>query len=234
MSLKKTEIAKKNAAKDAAELIQEGMIIGLGSGSTALFFIEHLIERCRNGLKISAVATSQESYKKALEGGIPMRDINELTFLDIAVDGADEIDQNHQMIKGGGGALLREKIVANMSNEMLVIVDESKLKEFLGQFPLPVEILPFAHKVTIHLLKEIGHIGHLRLTKEKKPYITDNGNFIYDINLHFPCKDPESVDQQIRRIPGVIETGLFIDLAGRVIVGYADGKVNVLKNKSQT
>lgn len=223
MTLKSSEIAKKAAAKAASELIQEGMIIGLGTGSTALFFIEYLIDRHRNGLKISAVATSEESYKKALEGGIPMLDINSLTFLDVTVDGADEIDKNRQMIKGGGGALLREKIVATMSKEMIVIVDSTKVKESLGQFPLPIEITPFAHAVTIHHLNALGWKGHLRLTKEKKAYFTDNGNLIYDIQLDYPCEDPKRINDEIRNIPGVVETGFFLDLAGRVITGFPDG-----------
>lgn len=228
MTLKSSEIAKKAAAKAASELVKGGMIIGLGTGSTALYFIEYLIDRYRQGLKISAVATSEDSYKKAKEGGIPMQDINSLTFLDLTVDGADEIDKNHQMIKGGGGALLREKIVATMSKEMIVIVDDAKIKDYLGHFPLPVEILPFAHAVTIHHLNALGWKGRLRLTKEKKAYFTDNGNLIYDIDLEYPCEDPKTINDEICAIPGVIETGFFLDLAGRIVVGFPDGSIKLV------
>lgn len=223
--------AKKVVGYAAADLIEDGMSVGLGTGSTALFFIERLIERCRNGLRISALATSKASHQIALEGGIPLIDIEQLKSLDITVDGADEIDQNQQIIKGGGGALLREKIAAAMSREMVVIVDSSKVKEYLGAFPLPVEILPFAHQATINHLNKMGYQGRIRQTAESKPYFTDNGNLVYDINLSYPCQKPDEDNLKIRSIPGVIETGFFLNMADRIFVGYPDGEVKVISKK---
>lgn len=221
------DIAKKAAGYAAADLIQNHMKVGIGTGSTAFYFIERLGILCNNGLSIEAVATSQKSEDLAKKAGIPIRNIDRFVSLDIAVDGADEIDPQKRMIKGGGGALLREKIIASMSKEMVVIVDKQKVVEKLGSFPLPVEIIPFGWKATTHHLEKHGFKGNIRQTKEGKDYITDNGNLIYDI--HFPSllSNPEQVEQKIRNIPGVIETGFFFNLAGRVIIGKPDGKVEI-------
>lgn len=221
------QIAKKSAGYAAAAFIQDGMIVGLGSGSTAAFFIERLIERCRNGLKILAVATSSRSESLAREGGITIIDINTLSSIDLTVDGADEIDKNKRMIKGGGGALLREKIVASMSKEMVVVVDETKLVDRLGKFPLPVEIVPFAYTATIHRIEQLGHSGKLRINASGEQYMTDNGNYIYDINFKNFIADPEQLHHRLREIVGVVESGLFIHLAGRVVVGYNNGNVEI-------
>jgi len=219
--------AKKAAGYAAAELIQENMTIGLGTGTTAFYFIERLGERCRQGLHISAVSTSQKSWDLAREAGIPIRDIDSYTSLDLVVDGADEIDSQKRMIKGGGGALLREKIVATMSKEMIVIIDRQKLVEKLGAFPLPLEIVSFAWKATVLHIQDLGFKGAIRQTKEGKSYITDNGNLIFDIHFPSPISNPEEIDRQIRKIPGVLETGFFFNLAGKVIIGYSDGKVEI-------
>lgn len=220
--------AKDAAGKAAVELVKDGMLVGLGTGSTAACFIQHLIERCRQGLKINAVATSNKSQQLAQAGGIPFVDINEVIKLDLTIDGADEIDPKKRMIKGGGGALLREKIVATMSREMIVIVDESKLVPQLGAtMPLPVEIVPFAHMVTARKLESLGFFGKFRILANGQPWITDNGNYILDIALPKQNFNPESANLQIRSIPGVVETGLFINIAGRVVVGYQDGRVEI-------
>ena len=142
------EKIKQAVGHKAADLIQDGMLVGLGTGSTVFYFIEKLIERVKDGLHIRAVSSSLRSAELASKGGIPLIDINTLSHLDITVDGADEIDHEKRMIKGGGGALLREKIVASMSKEMIVVVDESKLSAKLGRCKLPVEVIPFAHEVT--------------------------------------------------------------------------------------
>lgn len=222
-----SDTAKKAAANAAIDFIKNDMIVGLGTGSTTTFFIQKLIERCKNGLHISAVATSQRSQDQALEGGIRMLNINDLTSIDIAVDGADEIDPKKRMIKGGGGALLREKIVANMSREMVVIIDESKRVKTLGQFPLPVEIVPFAYKATQYKLEKLGYFGTLRKNTANQIYITDNGNYIFDINFDLPCNTPEHENDRIRSVPGVVETGFFFNLAGRVVTGFNDGHVEI-------
>jgi len=221
--------AKEAVGKAAAALIQNGMLVGLGTGSTAHYFIQHLIERTRNSdLKINAVATSERSTHQAREGGIPLVDINTITHLDITVDGADEIDHQKRMIKGGGGALLREKIIASISHEMVVIIDEEKLVDRLGHFPLPIEIVPFAHQLTLSRIKNLGYQGNFRKTSSNELYLTDNGNYIIDI--HFPncCQSPEKDQDTLSSIPGVVETGFFFHLAGRVLIGKADGTVLLL------
>ena len=177
-------LAKKAAGYAAADLIQGGMVVGLGTGSTTAFFIEALARRHREGLKITAVATSEQSKRQAEHLGIPMLDPEIITILDVTVDGADEIDPAKNMIKGGGGALLREKLLAQSSREMIVIVDETKLVDHLGDHPLPVEIAPFVYRTTIQRLQNNGYQGALRMTRENTPFVTDNGNFIFDINSH--------------------------------------------------
>ena len=217
---------KKAAGFAAAELIENGMLVGLGTGSTVYYFIEKLIDRVKEGLSIRAVSSSIASENQAKEGGIPCADINTITSIDLTVDGADEITSEKVMIKGGGGALLREKILANISREMIVIVDESKVVEKLGKHPLPVEILPFARGAIIDKIKKLGFQGSLREHNKNGPFITDNGNMIYDI--HFEClrDDPEKDHEKLLRIPGVLETGFFFNLAGRVIIGKDDGTVD--------
>lgn len=219
-------LAKESVGKAAAALIQSDMLVGLGTGSTAECFITSLIERHRQGLNITAVATSQRSYEQAAAGGIPMRNMTEVLSVDLTVDGADEIDSQKRMIKGGGGALLREKIIASISNEVVIIVDESKLVDQLGTFPLPVEIVPFAYKAIINKIESIGYSGNLR-QRDNKNYITDNGNFIFDIHFKQKLTNPEEDQKKIRSIPGVVETGLFFNLANRVLIGCSDGSVKV-------
>lgn len=223
----KSDEAKAAAGFKAAELVAESTQIGLGTGSTAYYFLKRLGERCKQGLKVTGYATSHKSEAVAREFGIPLGDVNQIKYLDLAVDGADEIDPEKRMIKGGGGALLREKMIASMSREMIVVVDENKLVKHLGMFPLPVEIVPFAYSSTLYKLQSIGFGGVLRKINGD-PYITDNGNYIYDIKLTYPCLDPEKLHDSIRSIPGVVETGFFFKLAGRVIVGRRGGVVDIL------
>ncbi|MFQ5729024.1 MAG: ribose 5-phosphate isomerase A [Waddliaceae bacterium] len=220
-------IGKKAAAKAAVDLIKEGMVIGLGTGSTAEYFISHLAERCRSGLHITAVATSIPSKEQAKSEGIPIIDINSRISIDIAVDGADEIDPQKRLIKGGGGALFREKIVAGMSKEFIVIADESKLVDHFGRFPLAVEISPFAYRATLSKLEDHGYPGTLRQNSKRENFLTENGNYIVDINLPYPCTDPEKDDGHIRCIPGVIESGFFFNMAGRIIVGFFDDHIEI-------
>lgn len=220
-------VAKMAAGKAAAELVQEGMLIGLGTGSTAFFFIEALGKRCREGLKISAVATSQQSSRQAQLAGIPIEDPDTITTLDLTIDGADEIDHHKNMIKGGGGALLREKLLAHSSREMVVIIDETKLVDQLGTFPVPVEIARFAYHTTLERLKSKGYYGILRLTRDNAFYITDNGNYIVDIQFNAPITAPIEIHESLKGITGVLETGLFFNVANRVVIGYLDGFVKV-------
>lgn len=219
------ENCKKAAAEKALSFIKDGMIVGIGTGSTAYYFIEKLIQACKAGLKIQAVASSEWSMDIARKGEIPLLDINSVKSLDIYIDGADEIDPEKRMIKGGGGALVREKIAANMSKEKIIIIDESKLVPQLGRRSLPVEIIPFGSAATIHQIERLGYMGFLRL-KNNAPYITDNHNLIYDVHLP-ENSQPERVHQQITSIPGVVDTGFFFNLADRVIIGFLDGSVVV-------
>jgi ribose 5-phosphate isomerase A len=218
-------VIKKAVGYKAAELIESGMRVGLGTGTTAFYFIERLIQRYKEGLHIQAIASSEHSFQQATQGGIPMLGSDEITSLDVTVDGADEIDPQKRMIKGGGGALAREKIVAAMSREMIVIVDESKLVSSLGKSKLPVEILPFASQATLHHIKKAGYQGEFRRQTDKSLYVTDNGNLIVDIHFEALRVSPEEDHETLIHIPGVVETGFFFHLAGRVIVGFADGQV---------
>ena len=222
-------LGKEAAATAAAALVKDGMTIGLGTGSTAALFIHALIKRIKNeNLRITAMPTSVKSAEYALAGGIPLCDIKHTTSLDIDFDGADKINRQKQMIKGGGGALLREKIVAKMSREMVVIIDESKLCDTLGHFPLPVEIAPFAPEATRHALHQLGYEGKIRIKNDGAPYITDNGNYIIDITKPESFPSPETDDARLRSVPGVLETGFFLNLAGRVLIGHANGTVKVM------
>lgn len=205
--------------------MQEGMLVGLGSGTTALFFIESLAQRCREGLHITAIPSSNLSMEIARKGGISIYPMDKFTTLDLAIDGADEIDPQNRMIKGGGGALVREKIIASSSKEMVVLVDESKLVDKLGRFGLPVEIIPFGWRATKEKLASLGHIGELRKSSNGTSFLTDNGNYILDIHFPQPLGKPEEIHTQILCTPGVVDTGFFFHLAGKVLIGYVDGRV---------
>ncbi|CCB86264.1 MULTISPECIES: ribose-5-phosphate isomerase RpiA [Parachlamydia] len=219
-------LAKEAAGRTAAQFIESGMLVGLGTGTTTHCFIEALGKRCQEGLRIQALASSERSATLAREQKIPLLQTDQVTYLDITVDGADQIDPQKRMIKGGGGALLREKILASISKEMVVIVDSSKVVEQFGSFPLPVEMVTFAYQATIKKLNALGYTGKLR-EKGGIPYVSDNGNYIFDISLPKPCLTPEKENQQIRAIPGVVETGFFFGLAGRVLIGFPDGRVEI-------
>lgn len=218
---------KNNVGQAAAALVEPGMVVGLGTGSTAAYFVKHLIERCRKGLKVHAIASSQAIAAQAAQGGIPLLDPHQVSSLDLTVDGADEIDTLKQMIKGAGGALVREKILAGMSREMIVIVDESKLVSQLGKAKLPVEVIPFGHLATQCHIQKLGWKATLRTDREKKPFVTDNGNYLYDIHFDHPRSHPEKDHETLISLPGVVDTGFFFHLAGRVIIGFFDGQIVV-------
>ncbi len=224
LDMTKQEEIKRSLGEKAATFVESGMLVGLGSGTTATHFIDSLIKRYQEGLKITAVSSSISSLERARSGKIPVVDMKEVSEIDLTVDGADEVDSKNRMIKGGGGALTREKIIASSSKKMIVIIDESKLVKVLGCFGLPLEILPFGYLATIQKIQKLGYTGNLR-KKENAPYITDNGNYIFDIHVPDAFPHPEKDHQQIINIPGVIETGFFFNLPSAILVGYLNGKI---------
>ncbi len=216
---------KKAAAERAASYIQDHSIVGIGTGSTVYYFIEKLIEKVKNGLDVQAVFSSKKSEEQALKGGIKTLSLDKLREIDITVDGADEIDNKFQMIKGGGGALFREKILASSSKKMIVIVDHSKVVDTLGKCVLPIEVLPFGVSATLFKLEKLSYVGSLREQSPGNLFITDNGNYIFDIKLREPAKDAKTLHQKLIEIPGVIETGLFFDVSKHLIIGNSNGTV---------
>ncbi|HRP33012.1 MAG TPA: ribose-5-phosphate isomerase RpiA [Agriterribacter sp.] len=213
--------AKQAAAHKAVEYIKDGMVVGLGTGSTAYWAIQYLAERVKQGLRVTTVATSAETEKIARECGIVVEEIDSVGSIDIDIDGADEIDAGMNLVKGGGGALLREKIVAAASREFIVIAGGNKRVDTLGKFPLPVEVIPFGWKHTAKQLAALGCTPSLR-KKDGQNFITDSGNYIID--CHFgSIPEPATLQQQINNIAGVVENGLFVKMATRVVLGYDDG-----------
>lgn len=215
------------AGKKAVDWIKNGMIVGLGSGSTAECFIRSLIEACKKGLKIQAVSSSRASADLAKKGGIEVLDINTVPRIDITVDGADEIDLKKRMIKGGGGAHVREKILASSSKEMVVIVDETKLVPEIGRGKLPIEVLFYGSPATRMKIEQLGYKVKWRLNEDETLFTTENGNLILDLFFDSPPEMPEELHQTLINIPGVVDTGFFFNLAGRVIVGHPDGTTEV-------
>ena len=223
--------AKFVAAKRAADYVQSGMRVGLGTGSTAAWLVRCLGEKVREeGLRFRGVPTSTRTAELAREVGIEVISLDEAGWLDLTIDGADELDSELNLIKGGGGALLQEKIVATTSDEMIVIADAAKHVETLGAFPLPVEVIPFGWTASQALLEEalvtmdvLGRKTTLRMNGER-PYITDEGNYILDLHLS-RIGNARQLAMLVNQIPGVVENGLFIDICDRVIIGYGDGRV---------
>jgi ribose 5-phosphate isomerase A len=217
--------------------VQDGMKVGLGTGSTADAFLEVLAPRVRGGLNITGAATSERTAVRAKTLGIPVASLEQLVPLDITVDGADETDRSLNLIKGGGGALLREKIVANSSKRMIVIADGSKLVERLGRFSLPVEVAEFGHAVTARGLAEcLGDLGYrqapltLRM-KDGAPYKTDGGNVIYDCAFG-SIRNPAALATALKAITGVVEHGLFIGLASTLVIAHTPENVEVIERKA--
>lgn len=218
---------KQLAAEKAVGYVEDGMKVGLGTGSTAYWAIRKLGERVSEGLKITAVATSRASEEQARELGIPLVAFGDIDSLDLTIDGADELDSSLQLIKGGGGALLREKIVASNSTRMIVIADEGKVVNTLGKFPLPVEIVPFAWEWTVAELAKLGCQPELRRSGEEL-YKTDNGNYIADCRFEAIEAAPK-LALTIQNIPGVVDHGLFIGIAAMAIVGKLDGTIEIIE-----
>jgi len=220
------EDMKKIAAEKAVERVDNGMIVGLGTGSTVEYAIKKIGERIKTGLKIDGIPTSLRTKKFAKECGINLVDLNEYNEIDLTIDGADEVDSYLNLIKGGGGALTREKIIAYHSKKEIIIVDETKIVKRLGVGThLPVEITKFGWNATKKSLEELGCTADLRKIMDEV-YITDNSNYILDCDFG-KINEPEGLEKQINSIPGVIENGLFIGLADEVIVGSKQGVITL-------
>lgn len=220
------------AAKAALEFIKPGMKVGLGTGSTAAWFVQLLGNLVNNeGLDIIGVPTSSRTRDLASSLNIPLTTLDEAGWLDVTVDGADEFDANLNLIKGGGGALLQEKIVASASNQMVVISDASKQVDTLGAFALPVEVVVFGWRSTESTIEEVlegADVANRRISlreEDGKPYVTDEGHYILDLHLN-RIGEPQALAEALNRIPGVVETGLFVLMADTVLVGYDDGNVH--------
>lgn len=207
---------KESVAIEAIQYIEDDMKVGLGTGSTMYYAIKHLGERVKEGLNIVCVPTSEKTAEWAEKFEIPLSDFSEIRSLDIAIDGADEVDENLQLIKGGGGALLREKIVADAAKKFIVIVDESKVVKTLGKFKLPIEVIPFGWKITAQSIESLGCKAILR-KKEEEIFVTDNQNYILDCDFS-EIHHPEQLNHALKSIVGVVETGLFINMTKKVLV----------------
>ncbi|MEX0285332.1 MAG: ribose-5-phosphate isomerase RpiA [Paracoccaceae bacterium] len=225
--------AKFVAAKRAADYVEDGMRVGLGTGSTAAWLVRCLGEMVRDeGLRFKGVPTSARTAHLAREVGIEVTSLDEARWLDLTIDGADEFDGDLNLIKGGGGALLQEKIVATASDQMVVIADVGKEVETLGNFPLPVEVIPFGWQTTQALIEEtlvsmdvLGRAASLRMNGAA-PFVTDEGNHILDLHLN-RIGNPRQLALVLNQMPGVVENGLFIDICDTVVIGFGDGRVEL-------
>tara|TARA_B100000886_G_scaffold286927_1_gene211505 strand:+ start:63 stop:758 length:696 start_codon:yes stop_codon:yes gene_type:complete len=229
---------KQIVANAAIKEVKSNMILGLGSGSTAALMIKSLADEIRAGkLKnIKGVATSFQSEVLALELDIPLIDLTSVSQIDLAIDGADEVDPRFQLIKGGGGCHVREKLVASKANQLLIVVDETKLVQNLNKsFPLPVEVLPNAWKQVQGVISEMNGSSILRMANKKAgPVVTDQGNLILDVLFNDGIKNPKDIEMSINNIPGVLENGLFVDLTDQVLVGKIENNIPVVFSPSKS
>jgi len=216
------EKEKEAAGRAAAELVQEGEIVGLGTGSTAYFTIIALGERVKAGLKIVGIPTSVQTGDLARTVGIPLTTLDDQPEIDITIDGADEVDPELNLIKGGGGALTREKVIATASKRMVVVADSSKVVPMLGKFPLPLEVIAFARTVVEKKISALGATPKLRTRPDGSPFLTDNGNQIVDCGFR-AIPDPPALARVLSDMPGVVEHGLFIHIAKLALVGRQGG-----------
>ncbi|RSD28751.1 ribose-5-phosphate isomerase RpiA [Mesobacillus subterraneus] len=206
---------KQLVGEKAVEYIKDGMVVGLGTGSTAYYMIKKLGKLVQEGLNIKGIPTSKQTAALASEHGITLVDFKNVKQIDIAIDGADEFDADLNLIKGGGGALLREKIIANAASAFIVIADSSKAVKKLGGFPLPVEIVKFGADMTLQKIAGLGCEPRIRVDGNQA-YITDNGNYIIDCDFQ-EIQSPEELESQLNMIPGVVENGLFVNMAESLI-----------------
>jgi ribose 5-phosphate isomerase A len=215
--------AKRAAAQAACAFVKDGDVVGLGTGSTADLAVQHLGELVQKGLRIRGVPTSLRTAGHAREVGIPLVELSDVEAIDVTIDGADEVDPRLDLIKGLGGALLREKVVASITRRQIIVVDPSKIVDRLGtRSPLPVEVLPFGAPVVARKLAAKGMRATLR-QKDGRAFVTDNGNHVLDVRFDHGIGAPHSLERDLNNIPGVVENGLFLGLTWKVIVGEANG-----------
>lgn len=222
------DLVKQALGQAALNFIKPNMLVGLGTGTTAAHFIQAIAKKCEKGLKIKAVASSNESNLLAKNLKIPLVDISEIDTLDIYVDGADEVDKDKQMIKGRGGALLKEKILASFSKKTIIMIGQKKYVEKLGKCLLPVEITKFAKNLTKNRLDKLGYSSKYRMDKNSDIFVTDEQNYILDVKLTNLIQDPVGLSKKIKSIPGVVESGLFIDLLNTLIIANTDAKIEII------
>ena len=223
-------LPKEVAGRRAAEYIETGMVVGLGTGSTAEFAIRAIGERVAAGLEVKAIPTSEASAQLAGELGITLTTLEDDPAVDLTIDGADEVDPDLDLIKGLGGALLREKIVAAATARQVIIIDPSKLVKKLGtQAPLPIEVVPFSWSLVCNRLSERGIEPTLRMQQAEQPFVTDNGNYIIDGRFPEGIDDAQATDIWLNTLPGVVENGLFVAMTHLVVIGEADGTSRVIE-----
>jgi len=216
------EKEKEAAARESLRFVRDGDIVGLGSGSTAAYAVRFLAERMRVGLKIRGIPTSVRTQQLATGLGIPLTTLDEVEQVDVTIDGADEIDPKLRLIKGGGGALLREKIIASASRQLVIVADSSKQVAVLGKFPLPVEVIPFAQKLVAKRIEALGATVKLREYADRNPLVTDEGHHILDCSFG-QIPDPPALARELDSMPGVVEHGLFIGMASVALIGTESG-----------
>lgn len=216
--------AKQIVGEKAVEFVKDGMVLGLGTGSTVHYTIQKLGKLVKEGLNIKGIPTSIQTERLAKEVGIPITNFSEIEGIDLAIDGADEVNPKLELIKGGGGALLREKIIAKAAKKFIVVADPQKMVMKLGKFRLPVEVIQFGMEMTEKQIRELGLIPEIRLN-ESSPFVTDNGNFIFDCSIPDNVQS-EIIEQELNMIPGVVENGLFIGITDLVIT--LDQQKNVI------
>jgi len=216
-------ISKENAAKEAIKFVKNGMIVGLGTGSTAKIAVDLLGKRLSKDFQIKGMPTSIATKQQAKKIGIELVDINEYDHIDIAIDGADEVSPDKSLIKGLGGAHLREKEVELKAKELIIIVDETKMVDILGNGPLPVEVGTTNYEETGTIIEKLGCKIELKIETNNQPFVTDNGNYIYHLTFADGIEEPIKLNQDLLEIKGVKGTGLFLDMATKVIIGNEKG-----------
>lgn len=220
------EEMKQKAGAHAATLVTDGMTLGLGTGSTANHFIKAIAARMKQGLRVTAVPTSERTRSLAKELGIPLTEFDDVVSIDLAVDGADEISKQLNLIKGGGGAMLQEKMIAHTANRFVVMGDGSKMVEHLGRFPLPVEVVPYGWKQVQRKIEALGCEKAILRVRNEKTFVTDHEHFILDCHFH-EILHPDELNAKLKSIPGVVETGLFLNLAKNAIICDQDGTIRI-------